>query len=127
MSGSVTFSANATDASGIKKVRFWVDSTYLGYDNAAPYSKTWDTIAFTNGNHTLKIVAFDWSDNLTSVPINVTVNNALPVTSALFGGAVEANAAVVNVPTLPRLVGWSGRHAILSRVRNRQPQLRSSV
>jgi subtilisin family serine protease len=73
---SVNFSATAADAGGIQKVRFYVDSTYLGYDGSAPYAKTWDTRTATNGTHTLKIQAIDNANNVTSKQITVTVNNA---------------------------------------------------
>ncbi|MDP9237547.1 MAG: Ig-like domain-containing protein [Chloroflexota bacterium] len=70
------FTASASDAAGVQKVRFWVDDTYQGYDGAAPYATTWDTTAFTNGPHTLKIETIDNASNTSTVTTDVTVTNA---------------------------------------------------
>jgi subtilisin family serine protease len=76
VSGTVTISATASDAGGIQKVRFWVDSTYMGFDAAAAYEKSWDTTTWANGVHTIKVQAVDLSNNEGAiVTINVTVSN----------------------------------------------------
>ncbi len=92
---SAAFTATATDAGGVSKVRFWVDGTYLGYDSTSPYAKTWDTTAFANGPHTLKIEAFDNAANLTTQTVAVTVSNtdAVPPSVTL---TAPANAATVS-------------------------------
>jgi hypothetical protein len=72
---SVDFTATASDPAGVNKVRFWVDSTYLGFDQTAPYGKVWDTTASSNGSHTLKVEAFDQLGNITTTTIGVTVDN----------------------------------------------------
>lgn len=91
---SVAFTANASDAGGISKVRFWVDTTYLGFDSAAPYAKTWNTTGFTDGAHTLKVEAFDNASNLTTVTISVTVANTDP-TPPTVALTAPANGATV--------------------------------
>jgi V8-like Glu-specific endopeptidase len=63
----VAFSASASDASGVQKVQFWVDGTYLGFDASAPYSKTFDSTALTNGAHTLKARAYDNAGNASGI------------------------------------------------------------
>jgi subtilisin family serine protease len=99
VSGSaVSFAANASDASGIHKVRFWVDNVYLSYDATAPYEKTWDTTLFSNGAHTLKVEALDIYDNSAIQTITVTVSNAdgtppsASITSPGNGATVSGNA-----------------------------------
>ena len=57
-------------------MRFWIDSTYLGYDSTAPYARIWNSTAYTNGPHTLKIEAWDNASNVRTVTISVTVSNA---------------------------------------------------
>jgi hypothetical protein len=76
VSGQVTINASASDAVGVQKVQFWVDSTYLGYDASSPYSRSWDSTSVPNGTHTIKVRAVDWGNNA-SVDhiITVTVNN----------------------------------------------------
>jgi hypothetical protein len=95
----IGFTASASDPSGIQKVRFWIDSTYLGYDSAAPYARIWNSTAFTNGPHTLKIEAWDNAANARSVTIGVTVSNAdaVPPTVSLTSppnGATVSGSAV---------------------------------
>jgi predicted phage tail protein len=76
VSGTITIDADASDDVGISKVRVWVDSTYMGYDASAPYSWSWDTTAFANGTHTIRVQAVDLSGNLSAnVTITVTVSN----------------------------------------------------
>jgi glucose/arabinose dehydrogenase len=71
--GSVTITANASDAEGpLQRVEFYVGAALIGSDTTSPYSIAWDS---TVGAHVLTAVAVD-SANLqtTSSPVNVTVN-----------------------------------------------------
>jgi hypothetical protein len=100
VAGLVNFGANASDVSGVEKVRFWVDNWYLSFDNSAPYSRTWDTKAFTNGVHTLKVQAVDNAGNASAiVTITVTVanNDATPPTVSISSPAEGATVSgIVN-------------------------------
>jgi hypothetical protein len=75
--GSVTVSANATDAVGVAGVRFRLDGNDLGSeDTAAPYSIAWNTTGVANGSHVLTAVARDAAGNsATAAAVTVTVNN----------------------------------------------------
>jgi alpha-tubulin suppressor-like RCC1 family protein len=85
VSGSIPFSANASDNVGVMSVQFRVDGIFVGTDSTAPYSISLDTKAFSNGSHSLIARAFDTSGNpATSTAIDVTINN--PVLNALSGG-----------------------------------------
>jgi hypothetical protein len=75
VSGDVSIAVSATDDVGISKVRFWAGSTYLGYDLAAPFSKTWATFPGKNGFHVIRAQAFDTANQSTSAQITVTVIN----------------------------------------------------
>jgi len=97
VSGSVTFSATASDAGGVQKVRFWVDGTYLGYDTTAPYAKTWDTTLFPAGARTLKVEALDHANNSTILTISVNV----------AGGDVTPPAASITSPASGATVSGS--------------------
>jgi len=81
VTGTTTFSATASDASGIEKVVFYVDGSFLRSDTAAPYSTTWDSATVADGSHTLQTRAVDpcgkaaWSNQ-----VQVQTENGQPVT-----------------------------------------------
>jgi subtilisin family serine protease len=119
VAGSVAFSATASDNVGVQKVRFWVDSTYLGYDQTFPYSKTWDTTSFLNGKHTLKIEALDLENNSTVKTRVITVVNpdSTPPTvsitapgdgSTVSGTSVTVTADATDTQGLQKVQFWVG-------------------
>jgi hypothetical protein len=73
VSGLVTVQVAASDNLGVEKVRFWVDSTYLGYDASAPYARAIDTTALADGAHTIRVQAVDWLGNTRDATITVNV------------------------------------------------------
>jgi hypothetical protein len=78
VSGDVTFSASASDPSGMAKVEFYSDSgNYLiGTDTTAPYSITWATDPWVkNGFQTLVARAYDAAGNVAESSLAVTVDN----------------------------------------------------
>jgi hypothetical protein len=75
VSGTVVFSADAVDASGIAKVRFSVDATLLVEDLTVPYETVWHSGPASKGAHTLKAEAFDLSGNSTLVTKVVIVTD----------------------------------------------------
>lgn len=79
VSGSVNLAANATDASGINLVEFYVDNAKVGTATSAPYSFSWDSTKVANGTKTLSAKAYDTVGNMgTSATVSVTVSNAVP-------------------------------------------------
>jgi hypothetical protein len=101
VSGTVTVSANATDATGVVGVQFRIDGTALGTEDLmAPYSISWNTTGSSNGAHVLTALARDAAGNqTTSAAVNVTVNNAPPPTgAAIVPGQVE-----IDPPTIENL------------------------
>jgi subtilisin family serine protease len=118
VSGTFTMTATASDAGGVQKVQFWVDSTYLGYDGTAPYSKKVDTAALTNGYHSVRARAVDRAGNVTTmVRINITVINPettaptvnidAPVAGAtLSGAAVVISASATDNKGIQKLQFW---------------------
>jgi glucose/arabinose dehydrogenase/chitodextrinase len=79
VSGTVTVSANASDAgSGVHDVQFFLEGNPLGAsDTTAPYSVSWDTTTTPNNVYHLTAVAKDNVGNIsnTSGAFTVTVNN----------------------------------------------------
>lgn len=66
---------NASDASGIAKVEFYVDDVLAATDTASPYAFNWYTQNWSNGAHLLKAKAYDKAGNTNSTTITVyTIN-----------------------------------------------------
>lgn len=79
LAGAVAFTATASDAGGVGKVDFVVDGLVVATDTTAPYSTTWNTGAYSNGDHTLTAVAVDTSGNSATATARVVrVNNVSP-------------------------------------------------
>ena len=74
VSGSITIRVEASDASGIKGVDFYVNGGLLGpRDVTAPYEMTWDADAAGIGTFTFTAIAFDNANlGATSAPVTVT-------------------------------------------------------
>lgn len=76
--GVATYAADVSDDTGVDKVRFLVDGNLLFEDKSAPFTTEWDTRTVADGNHTLRVDAFDLSGNSSSASRLVTVSNAPP-------------------------------------------------
>jgi hypothetical protein len=76
-SGTVTFSATASDANGVSKVEFYVDGTLKATDTSSPFSATLDSTTLSNASHSLTAKAYDPSNNVgTSTAVSFTVSNS---------------------------------------------------
>jgi len=76
-SGTITLAANASDDIGVSKVEFWIDSTLVATDTAAPYTVSYDSRQLANGAHSLTAKAFDAAGNsATSTAVAFNVSNA---------------------------------------------------
>lgn len=75
LAGTVNLTATASDASGVTKVEFYVNSKLLGTDTSAPYSMAWDTTKEVNGQFTLTAKAYDSANNISSDGYKVNVQN----------------------------------------------------
>lgn len=83
VSGSVTVSANASDAVGVAQVEFLLDGALLGSDASAPYSLSWNSTTAANGTHTLQARATDLAGNVaSSAAITVSVSGGVSDTTA---------------------------------------------
>jgi hypothetical protein len=82
ISGTITFSATATDNIGVTKVEFYVDKTLKGTDTTSPYSMALDSLTLAEGSHSLTGKAYDTVGNMSTSPaVTFTVNNLEPPTS----------------------------------------------
>jgi len=58
-SGTVIISAEAFDANGITKVKFYIDNVIKSTVTTPPYTYSWDTTRSTDGFHTIEVIAYD--------------------------------------------------------------------
>jgi hypothetical protein len=76
LTGTVVFSATASDNLAVTKVVFFVGTTQVGTDTSAPYSFSYNTRSLPNGAKVLTATAYDAANNVgTSTPVNVTFDN----------------------------------------------------
>lgn len=67
------------DESGMFKVVFYIDGTLVSEDYQAPYEFKWDTTAYTDGSHEIKVQAYDNFNNVAEECLIVIVDNTAPV------------------------------------------------
>ncbi len=97
VSGSVAFSASASDNIGVSRVDFYVGGTLLGSDTTSPYGLTWNTGSHANGAYSLTARAFDAAgNNTTSAPVSVTVANAPDTTPPTVTITAPASGSTVS-------------------------------
>jgi tetratricopeptide (TPR) repeat protein len=79
VSDTTTIVARATtdDDTGIDKVEFAVDDQLKATDASTPYSFDWDTLAETEGSHTITATAFDAKGRTARAKITLTIDNEL--------------------------------------------------
>jgi hypothetical protein len=109
-SGSITFSATASDNVGVTKVEFYVDGVLKGTDTTSPYSMTLDSTTLANGTHALTAKAYDAAGNVgTATAVSFSVSNA---TSGTTYNEVESNnttsTANVVADTVTKIIGYMG-------------------
>lgn len=75
VSGSVVFSANASDDNAVTKVGFYIDNNLLVEDASAPYETTIATANYGNGAHSLRARVYDSIAQIADSTISITVNN----------------------------------------------------
>jgi len=75
VSGTVEITADASDDRGVDKVIFFIDGISKSTDTTSPYNYSWDTIAESDGSHTIKAVAYDTVNQTASDQHSVTVDN----------------------------------------------------
>ncbi|MFX1563321.1 MAG: Ig-like domain-containing protein, partial [Promethearchaeota archaeon] len=82
VSGVTVISATANDpGSGIWRVEYYVNSTYVGQDFSAPYNFSLDTTLFSAGVYVITALAYDNVGNTGSDSVTVTINNVPETTT----------------------------------------------
>lgn len=78
VSGIYIVGANATDDKRVNRVEFWIDGVKEFTDYSSPYSWSWDTTNYSDGSHTVRVVAYDDDEKSGYQQYSVTVRNAEP-------------------------------------------------
>jgi parallel beta-helix repeat protein len=89
VTGTITFSASATDDTGVTKVELLIDGTIVATKTASPYSYSWDTTQTANGGHTLSVKAYDAAGNVGTASLSVTVDNTTSTPISCTGVSVS--------------------------------------
>lgn len=100
---STTIAADASDASGIDHVDFYLDGVFQGKASASPYNWNWNTDTTADGAHTWRVVAFDSVGRTTEQSRSVTfARNVVPpdtsgpaAVNLAFGGSALADGATL--------------------------------
>jgi hypothetical protein len=74
VSGTVRWSASPSTSAS--RVEFYANGTLVATDTSAPYEVNWDTTAFSNSYHTLRVVAHRTTGGPAEHSIYVKVDNA---------------------------------------------------
>lgn len=76
-SGTLTFTAQATDNKGLASVDYFVDGSYVGSSTAPDFKMVFDSTTLTNDAHTLTAMVYDTNQNVVeAAPVSFTVSNA---------------------------------------------------
>ena len=90
----LTCIGDASDNESIVKVDFYIDGVIVSSDSTSPYEYEWDTSGLEQ-SHTLKLKAYDPSDNMgESNIVVVTIGNSLNNLSPLFD--IPSNSIEIN-------------------------------
>lgn len=89
--------AEAIDNAGVVEARLMIDGAVVATDSTAPYELEWDTTAWPNGSHSLRVRAVDAANNQGDDVIEVNVSNKNPdVTPPVVSITAPANNASVS-------------------------------
>lgn len=98
---TITVEGTATDPAGVAKVEFYINDALQGSRTSAPYSFSWNTDSWAEGDYTLKLVAYDATGHTSVRTQAVSVSHAPPppdtegplLSLAKWNGAALANGA----------------------------------
>ncbi|OGD13500.1 MAG: hypothetical protein A2W20_00480 [Candidatus Aminicenantes bacterium RBG_16_66_30] len=76
--GGLTVDAAVTDDHGIDRVEFYCDDTMPAWLTAPPFSLTYDMRWYSNGTHTIRVVAYDSILQTSQDTVSVVVDNIFP-------------------------------------------------
>jgi len=76
VSGTVPVHVSASDPSGIAGIILYIDGVQYGSGGSSPWTWSWNTAGFTDGQHTVTVRVTDGASNVTVMTYTVTVSNS---------------------------------------------------
>ena len=105
ISGIVAIEGTATDDNGVASVAFYVDDILKNIDITSPYAYTLDTTGYSDGSHTIKVVATDTASQTVNAQVSITINNA-PSADTIAPSSIN-NLSVVDKTPTTITVSWT--------------------
>lgn len=100
---AITVDATATDPGGVSKVEFYIDNVLKFSDTFAPYSYAWDVTAVPDGNHTIKVIAYDTANHTSVDTRSISKGIAPPDASGPSLSNIQlASGAIIDGATLTK-------------------------
>lgn len=81
VTNTVSVSANLSDNYGVARGELWVDNQLQKTLYTTPYTFSWNTTGFTNGQHTVQVKAHDTAGNQTASTVTLSVQNGVTDTT----------------------------------------------
>ena len=109
ITGTTTFSANASDNLGVKQVDFLLDGALVGTDpTGSPYTFSWDSSTVADGLHSVAARAIDLAGNTrTTAGVSVTTKNgSVVIPPPPLGGQRFDTTAPAGTTGLPRSLSY---------------------
>jgi hypothetical protein len=107
ITGRLITSGTASDNVAVLGVRFTLDNKDVAPEIVRqPYSATFDSTTFPNGQHTLNMLARDAAGNVSSQSVRVVINNPVDFSLSVSGGTPSS----ISVPA-----GGFARYELLAR------------
>ncbi len=75
VSGVVKIHAAAASPEGVERVEFYIDGELKATDSTTAYTYSWDTTAYSDGSHSIKVKVYDTASQTAVHEISVIVNN----------------------------------------------------
>lgn len=101
----LTITVSAQDAeSAMGRIEIWIDGVLAATQNGGSVSYAWNVVTTTDGNHTVKIDAYDAPGNPTEQIIPVVVSLApppTPVITSTFSAPINQKTATIAGTTQP--------------------------
>ena len=88
-----------TADSNCDSVKWYIDGVFKAEDTAAPFEYSWDTTAYSNGDHTVKAEGYNGGIYQCEDSVTCTVNNGLPYITITYPSDGSTLSGVVTVTT----------------------------
>jgi hypothetical protein len=98
---TVSGTVNVTTNTNCDEVRFYIDGTLVKDDTSSPFDYTWDTTAYSNGNHTILVEGYASGTLKDTDSVTVTVENItyyVTITNPTNGSTVSGT-VIITVDT----------------------------